>query len=791
MNYFLLSIITVMVLVGCGGAEERKEVYLEKAKLSLEAGDLDKARIELKNVLQIDPKDAKAYFQLGNIFEQTKDYKKAFRNYLKAVELAPENPEYQATIGTYHLMVGGDIDTAIEKRDLILEKDSANINGLLLKAGILYKQNDVTGAKKITQDNFSMQPGHVHNSLFLSLLYISDKEYENSINVLNACIKENPRDRSLAKALANSYFIAGKNDLAEKEYKKILERKPGIFNNYLILASFYKDTGSTDKAENILRKAIEEDTDDVKRKIALVDLIRQTRGNKSAIDELKYFVSKNRGMGKLRLSLAELYITEKNQDDAEKVLKAAVLDFSDDSVGIKSRVHLAQLYMQKENIDAAVSILDEAVKISPNDSEVNFIKGKIQLIHKDYEYAIISLRNVIKDDPENVVAYILLSAALEANGEEEQAVEIIRRAYENNRTNENGLMKLAAYHASNKNNDELEKVVDRYLSVDPDNYEALSYKSKILNEKKMFSEAKVYASKMIKLYPNMPNGYIHSVPYLHAENKISDAVILIKDAYSRVTDNGTILKLLASLYVSQKDFEAATSMVRSAILDKGETAELNMLIAKIELSSNKIEDAKASLLKVVSIKPVWDEAYFQLAKIYMDEKQNSKAMDILQRGLAETKNDLKLSLTLANLYESLNDFSSAINVYEKAYEKNPDNVILINNFAVVLSDHGIAVDSMKRAVELVDKLKNEKQPVLLDTVGWVYYKSGNYAEAVNILKTVVEKSPDVAVFNYHYGMALYKAGDMVAAKIYLTVSLENNPDFQGKDDAEAHLKKLQ
>ena len=56
---------------------------MQKAIASIEAGDLDKARIELKNVLQIDPKDGDAYYQLGNVFEQQQDYRKAYANYLK------------------------------------------------------------------------------------------------------------------------------------------------------------------------------------------------------------------------------------------------------------------------------------------------------------------------------------------------------------------------------------------------------------------------------------------------------------------------------------------------------------------------------------------------------------------------------------------------------------------------------------------------------------------------------------------------------------------------------------
>ncbi|MDH5573431.1 MAG: tetratricopeptide repeat protein, partial [Gammaproteobacteria bacterium] len=78
MRHILITIIAIMVLVGCGGADERKAAYLEKARISMGIGDLDKARIELKNVLQIDPKNAQAYFLMGDLYDRQKDYAKAF-----------------------------------------------------------------------------------------------------------------------------------------------------------------------------------------------------------------------------------------------------------------------------------------------------------------------------------------------------------------------------------------------------------------------------------------------------------------------------------------------------------------------------------------------------------------------------------------------------------------------------------------------------------------------------------------------------------------------------------------
>ncbi len=790
MKHFLITTIIMIALVGCGGAEERKSVYLEKARLSLDAGDLDKARIELKNVLQIDPKEAQAYFQLGDIYNLKKEYRKAYGNYSKAVELDPDNLEYHAKIGTYHLILAGDIDAAIEKKDLILGKDVTNVNGLLLKAGILYKQNDALAAEKIVQDIFSRQPEHVQNAQFLSSLYLSNKKYDDSINVLNACIKLNPNNGILKNLLANAYLSAGKYDQAEKEYKAILNQKPEVFSNHLTLAMFYRQIDKADKAEEVLRNAIDEDDKDLERKLVLVDFIQQTRGNLKAIEELKSFIEKNTKMVELWFSLGKLYVTENNLIDAEKIFKSAASDFPEDSVVVKSRIYLANLYMRKKNIDAATSVIDDAYKISPNDAEVNFIKAKLQMLNKGYEGAIISLRIVVKDDPENMEAYFLLSNALRANGGEEQATEIIDLAYENNRANAEGLMSLARYHARNKNKVQLEKVIDNYLSIDANNYEALSYKSTLLNDRKMFSEVKPYSSRMIELYPDMPNGYIQSVPYMLTEKRENEAVSLLERGYKRVSEKNRILELLALIHVSKKSFDVAISKVKSAIRENGETAELYMLLARVQIASGRADDAKTSLIKVMDTKPDWNEPYLQLANIYIKDKDNQKAIEVLHQGLAALKSDLKLTLGLTRIYEGLGDYNAAINEYEKALEKNSNAVVLANNLAALLSEYRKDEDSLKRAKQLADKLKNVDQVLILDTVGWVYYKTGDYSEAVAVLKSVVEKSPEVPVFNYHLGMALYKTGDEVSAKAYLTNSLANNGNFPGKADAEIQLQKF-
>ena len=61
-SYSLAMLLAVSIaLPGCGGKEERQAKYMEKGKAYMAQADYDKARIEFKNVLQIDPNNDDAY----------------------------------------------------------------------------------------------------------------------------------------------------------------------------------------------------------------------------------------------------------------------------------------------------------------------------------------------------------------------------------------------------------------------------------------------------------------------------------------------------------------------------------------------------------------------------------------------------------------------------------------------------------------------------------------------------------------------------------------------------------
>ncbi len=784
-NLLIASLVTS--LIACGGAEERKAVYMEKAQRSIQSGDYDKARIELKNVLQIDPKDAEAYFQLGKVHEAKQEFRKAFANYNKAAELLPDNVEYKAKIGRFYLVLANDVTKADEYLKEIEAIDSGNKYVRLLKAGILYKQNEKQASQSLLESLHQQYPEDVEISKFLAQQYSMQKHYDKAQKTLQATLQHAPTDTGLLSVLAQSYLLAKDADNAEKTLKKVIELKPESLIYRVNLARFYLNQKQDDKAEQVMLDAIAQDEDDVDRKLVYLDFVKQTKGETAAAEKLDNFIQQ-KSEPKLLLAKAALQLQTGDRDGAIKTYEQIASQYSEEGAGITARVALSKLYIMQKDIDKGKQVIAEAQTIAPNDAEVNMVVAKIAIAEKDYEKAIISLRTVVKDDPENADAYLLLAQAHKANGDVGQHDTVLQNAYENNRGNVKALEKLSAYYARIGQADKTESIADDILALQADNYQAMAMKAATLNRKKDYIEGHEMAEKLLAMAPAKPQGYIQSVPYLLAEKRYEDTVALLEQGYEK-TREPSLLSAASDIDLKTGKFDRVISRTQR-IDDYAKHESLSLQVAKAyfgkgdkkagmqELENSLERDAKRTTTRLA------------LAGAYRAQGQTDASIKMLEQGLAFDPDSIKLRITLAGIYEAKGDFEQAISQYESILDVSPNNVIATNNLAALLADHRSDEAGLSRAMELADKIKAMKQPVLKDTVGWVYYKNGKYSEAVTVLKEVVEAAPDVAVYNYHLGMALLDSGNLVEAKQYLQKAVDSGTDFNGKAEAGKALKSL-
>ncbi|MBF0383774.1 MAG: tetratricopeptide repeat protein [Magnetococcales bacterium] len=74
-------------------------------------------------------------------------------------------------------------------------------------------------------------------------------------------------------------------------------------------------------------------------------------------------------------------------------------------------------------------------------------------------------------------------------------------------------------------------------------------------------------------------------------------------------------------------------------------------------------------------------------------------------------------------------------------------------------------------------------PGYLDTLGWTYYKLGQYESAISVLGKAVELDNVVAEHQYHLGMAYHRVGDVERWRIHIEKSLESEAVFVGSEEA--------
>ena len=100
-----------------------------------------------------------------------------------------------------------------------------------------------------------------------------------------------------------------------------------------------------------------------------------------------------------------------------------------------------------------------------------------------------------------------------------------------------------------------------------------------------------------------------------------------------------------------------------------------------------------------------------------------------------------------------------------------NNAEALNDLAYLLADDkpDEALKYAQTAVELAPDAAASH-----DTLGWIYYRKGIYASALNSFKVAVGKE-STAIRQYHLALAYAKTGNRKGAQEHLTTALKLDP----------------
>jgi tetratricopeptide (TPR) repeat protein len=255
-------------------------------------------------------------------------------------------------------------------------------------------------------------------------------------------------------------------------------------------------------------------------------------------------------------------------------------------------------------------------------------------------------------------------------------------------------------------------------------------------------------------------------------------------------DHPVAHELLGVAYMAAKKYPEAEKefLLQQKVNSKSDVVYLQLAASRAK--QRNPDGVESALLQGLGELPGDVKLTSALATFYLQQGNSDRAATVYEGALESSPNEQRFMLGLAGIRERQGRIEDAIELYEASLASSPDSILVINNLAALLADHRTDEASLNKARELADKLGSAKQPVLLDTRGWVYYRLGDYEKAAQILTTVVEAAPEEPIFRYHLGMTYYKQGDTRAAKELLSGAVAEGMMYEGVDEARQIYKEL-
>ncbi len=248
------------------------------------------------------------------------------------------------------------------------------------------------------------------------------------------------------------------------------------------------------------------------------------------------------------------------------------------------------------------------------------------------------------------------------------------------------------------------------------------------------------------------------------------------------------------LYHNDKMAEARSAYQQAISTDKGQqkyTVWQQYLLAIFDVQDFKALSPEAD--KAVELFPNQPLPYFLSGLAKNQLKEHGSAVKVLKSGLfyVGPNRDLEANYhsTLGDAYNELKQFAESDQSYEKALQIQPQNVLVMNNWAYYLS---LRKEKLDKAEELIKKaVKAEpRNPSYLDTYAWVMYQQGKYKEALEWMElALTHAGNDRATLYEHYGDILYRLGQETKALEYWRKAKEAgiNSEFIDRKIADGKL----
>lgn len=783
----------------------------------LALGDTKKASASIAAALAASPGDVWAQTLQAQIVALSNDLPRALILIDTALAAAPNNPEA--------LILKAQLQSAQGKREDALgtlqhavDTNPAAVNAKFALASMLVAAGQLDKAATQVEAMKKIAPQEFRTLYADALVSFARGDAARAREVIQRVLAATPDN-------LQSLLLSGLIDLrlgfyagAEEALRKVVAQEPGQARPLLALASVYLRTGRSAQAIDTLESALRRIPDDPNILRAAGEAYLAS-GN--APRAAQYYtradaVDKGNTANKVRLAQVRLAAG----DTGQAFMDLEALSAADPSQ-YQADLALITAHLRRGEFDKSLAAIAELEKKQPKNPLTYYIKGVTYVGMRDFKKARAGFEQALQAQP----GYLPAARNLALLDVKEQKPEDARARYEQLLTKDpkNEQLQLALAELlviTGRTPDEVRAVLDKAIAAVP---RSTALRLALVNYDvsiRDFKAALAAAQATQAAFPNDPQVIETVGAAQRAAGETNQAIETFKRLVQLQPQNPTAQLRLADAQVVAKDYDGAIATLRNAVAGAPDQSQAWVALAKTYVMSGRPEYAIAEARKLQKERPdraigfaiegevLAAEKKFPEAAAAFGEGVARQAVPMLQfkryealqkAGMAaqakasmaqwmkQHPKDITLHALLAEQSLASKDYATAIAYYQAALKIEPENALVLNNLASVLSESG---DPAARQYAERAYRQAPFNPSVMDTLGWAQVQSGQVASGLELLRAASSLAPGNPQIRLHLGKALLKTGDKAGARQALEPLTRLGQGSPLRSDAEKLLSEL-
>ena len=258
-----------------------------------------------------------------------------------------------------------------------------------------------------------------------------------------------------------------------------------------------------------------------------------------------------------------------------------------------------------------------------------------------------------------------------------------------------------------------------------------------------------------------------------------------------VPNHPLALLSLADLYESLKQPELAIDVYKRVPASSPLHRNAAIQMAANLDTLDRVDEAEKQLDALIKERPKDIEAIMALGNVQRGHKKFAECADTYGKGIATLehpeKNNWVVYYFRGICFERSHQWPKSEADLQEALKLFPEQPHVLNYLGYSWIDQGVKLDEgmemIKRAVQ-----QRPDDGYIVDSLGWAYFRLGNYEEAVKQLERAIELKPEDPTINDHLGDAYWRVGRVLEARFQWAHARDLKPDPDDLPKIEEKLK---